>query len=346
MASRPTYEIGATWSSEHNTDVKLNVSVGDKHFRIDLFTTNFEANPKLLKEYLLHVERSDPTYIPPSLEDSDDNEFVDPLEEFYDWATKPFAALFREIPPLDRDRLYTLQDCLFPEQFVYTLQVAGDELVPVPRDVNPDSRLVGVLLPASKTLDKSTLPVYRPNDIHVRLNDNVVALPTNPCKVYIKGKDVCFFKQILAGDVGMTVTELATYTKINAAKLGEDVRVSRLLGVVEDEHTSRIVGLLLSYIDCENMTLSCAAQAGERASHDKWLKQITHSLKELHARQIVWGDAKPDNVLIDMHDDAYLVDFGGGYTHGWVDKELINTQEGDLQGLQRIAAYLTGLSVG
>jgi hypothetical protein len=346
MAGRATYEIGSTWSSELNTDVRLNVSVGDKHFRIDLFTANFEANPKLLKEYLLHVERSDPTYIPPSLEDADDDDFVDPLEEFYDWATKPFATLFREIPALDRDRLYTLQDCLFPQLFVYTLQVAGDDLIPVPRDVNPeDSRLVGVLLPASKPLDKSTIPVFRPNDIHVRFNDNAVALEPNPRKVYIKGKDVCFFKQILAGDVGMTVTELATYTKISAANFGEDVRVSRLLGVVEDEHTSRIVGLLLSYIDCGNTTLSCAARAGERTLHDKWLKQITHSLKELHARQIVWADAKPDNVLIDVHDDAYLVDFGGGYTNGWVDKELMETQEGDLQGLQRIAAYLARLSV-
>ncbi|KAF2106478.1 hypothetical protein BDV96DRAFT_591006 [Lophiotrema nucula] len=345
MAGRPPYEIGATWSSEINTDVKLNVSVGDKHFRIDLFTANFEANPKLLKEYLLHVEHSDPTYIPPSLEDPDEDEFVDPLEEFYDWAMEPFAALFREIPPLKRDRSYTLQDCLFPEQFVYTLEVAGDELVPVPRDVNPDSRLVGVLLPASKTLDKSTLPVYRLNDIHVRLNDDAVALPTNPRKVYIKGEGVCFFKQILVGDVSMTVTELATYAKIYAADLGEDVRISRLLGVVEDEHTSRIVGLLLSYIDCENKTLTCAAQASERTSHDKWLSQITHSLKELHARQIVWGDVKPDNVLIDVYDDAYLVDFGGGYTNSWVDKELMNTQEGDLQGLQHIAAYLARLSV-
>lgn len=195
--------------------------------------------------------------------------------------------LFREIPPLDRDRLYTLQDCLSPEQFVYTLQVAGDELVPVPRDGNPDSRLVVVLLSASKSLDKSTLPVYGPIDIHVRLNDDAIALLATPGKVYIKGKDVCFFKQILAGDVGMTVTELATYTKINAAKLSEDVHVARLLGVVEDKHTLRIVGLLLSYIDCKNKTLSCAAQASERTSHDNWLKQITHSLKEPHARQII-----------------------------------------------------------
>ncbi|KAF2786131.1 hypothetical protein K505DRAFT_412129 [Melanomma pulvis-pyrius CBS 109.77] len=327
MAGRPTYEIGITESSELNTDVSLNVSAGDKHFRIDLFTANFEANPELLKKYLLHIEHSDPTYIPPPLEDED--EFVDPLEEFYDWTMEPFAALFREIPPLDRDRLYTLQDCLFPEQFVYTLQVAGDELVPVPRDFNHDRRLVGVLLPASKTLNKSTLPVYRPDDIHVQLNDDAVALPQSP-------------REMPPGDIGMTLTELATYAKIHATEFGEDVRVSRLLGVVEDEHTSRIVGLLLSYIDCKNMTLWCAAR--ERTLHDKWLKQMTHSLKELHAHQIVWGDAKPENVLVNIHDDAYLIDFSGGYTKGWVDKELMNTREGDLQGKQRIEVYLAGLS--
>jgi hypothetical protein len=277
------YEIGATWGSELNTDVELHVPVGDKHFRIDLFTANLEAHPKLLKEYLLHVERSDPTYIPPSLDDSGYDDFFGPLEEFYNWATKPFAAVFRDIPPLDRDRLYTLQDYLFPEQFVYTLHVAGDELIAISRDIRPDGRVVGMLLPTSEALDRSTVLVYRPNDIHMRLDEDAVALPTNIGKVYIEGKYVCFFKE----DVLMTVTELATFTKITAAKLGEDVRVSRLLGVVEDEDTSRIVGLLLSYIDCENTTLSHAAKSGERTSHDKWLKQITHSLKELHTRQIV-----------------------------------------------------------
>ncbi|KAF1961265.1 hypothetical protein CC80DRAFT_234307 [Byssothecium circinans] len=108
---------------------------------------------------------------------------------------------------------------------------------------------------------------------------------------------------------------------------------------------SELVGLLLSYIECGNTTLSCAALQWKRTARDKWLMQIKHSLEGLHAREIVWGDAKPDDVLIDVRDDAYLVGFGGGYTRGWVDEELVNTREGDLQGLRRTADYLMELSV-
>lgn len=180
--------------------------------------------------------------------------------------------------PLDKDRFYTLQGCLFPERFEYTLQVAGNELVLVPRDASPGGRPVGVLLPPPKPLDKSALPVYLLKDIHVPLNDDAVALLLNPRKTFMKGKDVCFFKQILAGDVSMTVTELTTYTKINAAKLGEDVCVSRFPVVVEDEQTSRIVGLLLLYIDCKNVTLLCgtgwqARVKGKLAGADNTLPQ-------------------------------------------------------------------------
>ena len=59
-----------------------------------------------------------------------------------------------------------------------------------------------------------------------------------------------------------------------------------------------------------------------------------------HSHNIIWGDAKAANVLIDADEDAYLIDFGGGYTDGWVEKEKSNSTEGDLQGLANIKRYL------
>jgi hypothetical protein len=44
--------------------------------------------------------------------------------------------------------------------------------------------------------------------------------------------------------------------------------------------------------------------------------------------------------LIDKNDDAWIVDFGGSYTLGWVDKEKAGTLEGDMQGLTKIMEIL------
>lgn len=232
---------------------------------------------------------------------------------------------------------------LISRKLWYTLQLAGDEMVPVWRDIATHVRPVGALLPASAKLDYSIFALYRPSDIYIPLGRTAVALPPLPRKVYIKGQLASFFKLVLPGDSGSTLKELSAYAKIHAAQLGANVRTSRLLGIVKDEPTTRIVGLLLSYIECDDYTtLHCAKNGPEHALlRQKWIQQITCSLRELHAHGIVWGDAKPDNILIDKHDDAYLIDFGGGYTNGWVDKEPSNTIEGDLQGLERIVHFVS-----
>jgi len=46
----------------------------------------------------------------------------------------------------------------------------------------------------------------------------------------------------------------------------------------------------------------------------KWAAQIEHTVAELHKKSITWGDAKPGNIMIGEHDDAWLIDFGGGFT--------------------------------
>ncbi|KAI0133248.1 hypothetical protein F4776DRAFT_125823 [Hypoxylon sp. NC0597] len=73
----------------------------------------------------------------------------------------------------------------------------------------------------------------------------------------------------------------------------------------------------------------------------KWSLQIRETIAQLHEISVVWGDAKPDNVLIDSKtDDIYIIDFGGGYTDGCGAEATMNTIEGDVQASKKIDNYL------
>lgn len=55
---------------------------------------------------------------------------------------------------------------------------------------------------------------------------------------------------------------------------------------------------------------------------------------------IVWGDVKTENVLIDRESNAWITDFGGGYTPGWVDERKAGTVEGGEEGLAKILDFI------
>ena len=78
------------------------------------------------------------------------------------------------------------------------------------------------------------------------------------------------------------------------------------------------------------------------ARRQKWSSQIQSIVHKLHALDIVWGDAKTANILLDRNDDLWVIDFGGGTTEGWIDLELENTKKGDLQALNRILEEIGG----
>ena len=72
----------------------------------------------------------------------------------------------------------------------------------------------------------------------------------------------------------------------------------------------------------------------------KWAEQTEEILHGLHGMGVFWGDAKADNVLIDVNDDGWLIDLGGGRTDGWVSEKLQDSIEGDLEGLRLIRHFL------
>jgi Ser/Thr protein kinase RdoA (MazF antagonist) len=57
---------------------------------------------------------------------------------------------------------------------------------------------------------------------------------------------------------------------------------------------------------------------------------------------MVWGDARPDNILVRKDGDLVLVDFAGGAMDRWVDWKVMNTLEGDLQASPRIEGFILG----
>lgn len=107
----------------------------------------------------------------------------------------------------------------------------------------------------------------------------------------------------------MIMKELLAYSKIHAAKFDATLCMSRLDGLAQDDD-GYVLGLPLSYVDLR-ATLRCIDMSNPKNSQFRqhWSDQISHTLKCLHSRHIVWGDAKASNVLIDVDNQAYLIDF-------------------------------------
>lgn len=96
-----------------------------------------------------------------------------------------------------------------------------------------------------------------------------------------------------------------------------DIRCCRLHGIAKSHVDDSILGLLLTYIDANYVTLRCAAGVESSTDiKDRWIDQIRETVQQLHDSGVVWGDVKPDNVLMDANDVPWLIDFGGSYTGG------------------------------
>jgi len=312
-----------TWH-DVQPDTQLIVRSNGKRFLIVITTETFKDSPPIQQQYLQYLKAI-------QLED----EPGDVLEDLEDWILQPFLTIFRALPPLLVES-YTLQDYFSAETLSYTLRVAERERVPVPCDKPPSLMHMGVPLSPQYF---SGFPVLRPGQVEIVSNN----FDDRPTKVRINEGTNCFFKQLLPGDLQVLQNELKIYKRIQEASdilAGVNVRIPRLHGLVQGDDSS-IIGLLLTFIDGGSVTLLCAVDSDTpKALRERWAHQITFTLKCLHKAGIVWGDVKADNVLIDANQDVWIIDFGGGYTEGWVEEQLAGTLEGDLQGLTKILEYL------
>lgn len=249
----------------------------------------------------------------------------------------PLLPKFREVPEITST--LTLQHFLSPETYRYDIQGDGEQLIAVAStdssEVNP---MFGIQLPEESC---APWPHFDPEDIQLPEKKNEHGPPSClPSRVLLKDGNAAFFKPMRWGDKKPFMNELEKYKNVHDAHLDESLRISRLIGLVRDG-TGPVFGLLLTHVDCGRKTLLCGTRPNiSRELKQSWAQQVHDAVQQLHAAGITWGDAKPDNVLVDRKNDAWLIDFGGGYTNGWVPKELSGTVEGDLKGLKKMNEFL------
>lgn len=309
----------------HRDDRTADIAVvcKGKCFRVHLHPENLEGSPEVSQKY---NEMMDSVL---------DDDFAGTSEEdLLEWALEPFSEIFHQIESPSNEPI-TLQDYLFPETYNYVL-CAVDDCMRVFLDYRvPRSFGSGVTMEDDEMYP--ACPRFSPTEIEVQPTNDEQPLSIYHLKV-VAGGNTYFFKPVDAISRRSALRELNSFIRIEETGKPIDlIRTPRLHGVVHDPENGDILGLLLSWINCNSTTLHCAMKAHPpEETRKKWMRQVSTTVKQLHEAGIIWGNATADNILIDVNDDAWVVDFGGGYTKGWVSEHNMETELGDSEGTLQI----------
>ncbi|TVY87562.1 hypothetical protein LAWI1_G005477 [Lachnellula willkommii] len=267
----------------------------------------------------------------------------DEIEDIiYDAGWRKFAPLAPGVERGPSNPPISLYSALNPETFYFRLVVDDGANADIVQEY-PSRPLFG---PGYITLNVTgDLPRYSARDITVTrklMGTGYIG------KVSADGQDMCC-KVLVPNQVKAVQREYACLKKIADSQHAYSISALRLIGFVidggDDEEAS--IGIIEEYIPhtvtlgrlLKNTNTNTEIVTPERRR--KWAEQIRRNIALLHDIGVLWGDGKPENVLIHSGtDDCYLVDFGGSWTDGWVDAELRETEAGDEQALTRILYFL------
>ncbi|KAK7414162.1 hypothetical protein QQX98_006948 [Neonectria punicea] len=259
------------------------------------------------------------------------NEILDAIVE----AGRPIFDQIASPPTLTSTNLHTL---LFPDEFAFCFRTLDGKAELIRSDSD------GFGHPFQLNVDQDfNLPRFSTKDIQVLEN---ILYNGYIARVAVDGKEMCS----KAGDnkgPEAAQRELECLWKITTSPYTTTIRVPKLLGLIEVSAEKRAVGFVADFIPVsatwELSTLGSIEAVSEVAKdrRKKWASQVQETVHLLHQIGVVWGDGKASNVLIHRDtDDAWIIDFGGGWTDGWVTPELSGTVEGDDMAVEKIFEFL------
>ncbi|KAH0840628.1 hypothetical protein FOPE_05937 [Fonsecaea pedrosoi] len=266
----------------------------------------------------------------------------DAEEDLYTLISDACIAMLRAHHSLSIDpRQFSLQQFYVPETLYFKLVEDAGSLTYLPwiKD-RPDP--VGLIpqIHLSNIPESSEIPHVAASITRILptcgsdVND---VLSDTPGSVLVAGDTTCYhFKAVQ--DHASFLREFKILQQIKHSRLHQKYRLPSIYGLVHyTNEPHKILGVLMECIYHQG-TLADYIGTGRitRSLRQTWDSQILNTVLALHRHGIIWGDVKPDNVLVDNMENMWLVDFGGGFNPAYVDEDLVETVEGDLQGVSRI----------
>ncbi|KAF5989618.1 hypothetical protein FBULB1_758 [Fusarium bulbicola] len=279
----------------------------------------------------------------------DDEEYEELVDEVLIPILDTGGPLFHQLIPSRDERVQnnqSLHHLLFPPVLYFRLEAltrtTSVSLISI------DSSEASTTLTIDPAFDQSIdqdlqlnpdMPRFTPEDISVA-EVFVRGAFTITAAVEVQGQDMFCKSHVRAGGLFGTskARELNCLSEMVKVFPPNATKIPQLVRYIHHKDTQQILGFLRQWVP--GRRLSDGLAAGTPEKRQKWACQIRRSIELLHQNGLVWGDGKPSNVIIDDVDDAWLVDFGGGYTRGWVDEELMETKQGDEQALEKIVKLL------
>jgi hypothetical protein len=279
--------------------------------------------------------------------DQDHDEYDDVIDRVLEVIVRIGGPIFTEVAPSPTLGLstQTLHSLLHPETVNFRFKTEDNKQLIIPIDASEayaNSELQPDYNIDSDLCINGEHPVFSPREIHVLegfVGRGAVA------RVLVNGQEM-LCKAHTTGLFDLNLQrELTTLLKIekSLSTTSRTIQVPRLCGYVKDAERGCIVGLLRQWIPPgvfggQLGKINITTISTER--REKWATQIRETVDQLHEIGVIWGDGKANNIIIDDQDNAWLIDFGGGWTEGWVDKEVADTVEGDEQAVNSIMNLL------
>lgn len=274
-----------------------------------------------------------------------DLEGAQPEQRLQNWMLSSFGPVFAPLAPMHKEAgEQTLAEWYNSPTHFYDIKIQGSKLVAIELEETDElKKRMDNLTPRLKMpkyITNLDIPFHNPADMVV-IDESDMLGPLRPSRVRL-GDHEHFIKIVDPSLPDATKREIKLLKQIEKLGLHKEIKVPQVIGLVGDGTTSKdiIIGFLQTDIESPTPLTHMLDSEISQTKRNRWAKESKRIVDVLHDHDIIFGDCKADNFLVDAHDELWIIDFGGSYTEGWIEPRLAETEEGDDLALEKIVNAL------